>query len=335
MTSRERIRTIVNGEAADRCGLWLGNPDAQTWPILHEHFGTSDGEELRRLLNDDFRWIAPWSAYKHPEGKPMFDIRPTSQSLGAGGAFADCEDVDEVAAFEWPSLEHLDFTETLELLDTMGEVYRASGFWSPFFHQVADFFGMENYFVKMYTHPEVVHAVTRHLVDFYVQANARFFEAAGDRIDAFFFGNDFGTQQDLLVSPAAFDEFIFPYFRKLTEVGHAHGLQVILHSCGAIKRVIPGLIELGVDALHPLQALAADMDARTLAAEFKGRIAFIGGIDTQELLDHGTPEEVRDEVRRVKDLLGPAFVVSPSHEAILPNVPPENVRALAEAALEG
>ena len=74
------------------------------------------------------------------------------------------------------------------------------------------------------------------------------------------------------------------------------------------------------------------MDAATLARDFKGRIAFMGGIDMQELLTHGTPEQVTAEVHRVKNLLGPNLIVSPSHEAILPNVPPQNIEALAQAA---
>jgi uroporphyrinogen decarboxylase len=76
------------------------------------------------------------------------------------------------------------------------------------------------------------------------------------------------------------------------------------------------------------------MDAETLAREFSGRISFLGGIDTQDVLVHAGKEGVREEVRRIKSLLGPRFIVSPSHEALLPNVPPENVVAMAEAALE-
>ena len=75
------------------------------------------------------------------------------------------------------------------------------------------------------------------------------------------------------------------------------------------------------------------MDAETLARDFKGRIAFMGGVDTQQLLVHGTPDEVRKEVRRLKSILGPQFIVSPSHETLLPDVSPENVRAMAEEAL--
>ena len=151
-------------------------------------------------------------------------------------------------------------------------------------------------------------------------------------MDGFFFGNDFGTQRDLICGPRQFDEFIMPWFERFTAQGHRWGKQVILHSCGAIHKVIERLIAAGVDCLHPLQALAEHMDAETLARDFKGRIAFLGGIDTQQLLDHGTPDEVRAEVRRVRDLLGPRVIISPSHEAILPNVPLENIRAMAEEA---
>ncbi|MFZ5517942.1 MAG: uroporphyrinogen decarboxylase family protein [Candidatus Zhuqueibacterota bacterium] len=335
MTSREIVRTIISGKEADRVGFWLGKPHADTEPIYIKAFGQKDIEGVRRFLGDDMRWINPqWISYKHPAGRPIFDMQRKGKELSAAGIFSDCEDAAEVDDFPWPNPDYLDFTATLQHLDQAGDVYRASGFWCPFFHELADFFGMENYFVKMYTHPDVVHAVTRRVIDFYLEANRRFYDVVGDRIDGFFFGNDFGTQLDLLVGPAQFEEFIFPYFKELTDQGHRHGYQVILHSCGSIYKVIPKLIELGVEALHPLQAKAANMEAERLAREFKGKVAFIGGIDTQELLVHGTPEQVRADVRRVKNLLGPCLVVSPSHEALLPNVPPDNVRAMAEAALE-
>ncbi|MBQ4086222.1 MAG: hypothetical protein IJC54_06595, partial [Clostridia bacterium] len=104
--------------------------------------------------------------------------------------------------------------------------------------------------------------------------------------------------------------------------------------CGSIHRVIPRLIEAGVDALHPIQALARNMDAETLAREFGRDILFVGGVDTQRLLPFGTPQQVRDEVRRLRDIFGENFVVSPSHESILPEVPCENIAAMAEAAAE-
>ena len=331
MNSRERIKNIISLQPADRCGFWLGNPHWETWPILKDYFRTSDEETIRRILHDDFRWIQA-GIYKHPKGKPMLDMQRKGPELSAGGYFSSCESVKEVDDFDWPNPDHLDFTDTIQALKSTGNHYRAGGFWSPFFHEVCDFFGMEAYFIKMYSHPKVVHAVTSHLVDFYLEANRRFFEASEDLVDGFFFGNDFGGQSDILISPELFIEFVFPYFKKLVELGHQFDKQVILHSCGSIHRVIPDLIGFGVEALHPLQAKAANMDAETLSRDFQGKVCFIGGIDTQDLLVNGSTRDVRNEVNRIRDLLGPNLVISPSHEAILPNVPPENIVAMAEEA---
>lgn len=336
---RERVRAIVGRRGDGTPAFWMGNPHHDSWPALVDAFapGQIVGKDaflaVRNHLGDDFRWICPeWSSYHHPEGKPIFEIGRKGTSLNSPGAFAETESVQEVDDFPWPNPDYLNFESCLDELRNAGEVYRASGFWAPFFHLVADFFGMDNYFVKMYTHPKVVHAVTKHIVDFYLEANRRFFAVAGDLVDGFFFGNDFGTQLDLLISPEMFREFVFPYFRALTEQGHEHGHQVILHSCGSIYKVIPDLLELGVEALHPLQAKAANMEAERLGAEFGGAVAFIGGIDTQQLLVTGTPDEVTSDVHRVAAALGPNVVVSPSHEALLPNVPPANVEAMARAA---
>ena len=233
-----------------------------------------------------------------------------------------------------PIPDYLNFDACLAALRDAGDVYRASGFWTCFYHNVMDLFGMEAYMVKMYTHPEVVQAVTDRVCGFYYEANERFFAAAGDEVDGFFFGNDFGTQLDLICGPAQFDQFIMPWFVRFTEQAHAHGYQALLHSCGAIHKVIDRLIAAGVDCLHPLQALAANMDAETLARDFKGRIAFMGGIDTQHLLVHGDAGGSESGCAPRQELLGPRLIVSPSHEALLPNVPPQNLEAMAAAALE-
>lgn len=337
MSSRDIVKSIIGLGPAPRCGFWMGNPHPDTWPILHKYFGTNTEEELRRKLGDDFRWISPQlleSTYKHPQGRKLFGFGVDKKSHGQAGPLAGCETVADVETFDWPELEYLDFSETVARLQEAGGFYRAGGFWCPFFHDVMDLFGMEPYMVKMYTHPAVVHAVTERVCRTYLEANDLLYKAAGDMIDGFFFGNDFGTQLDLLLSPALFDEFVLPWFRRFTEQGHSRGYQVILHSCGSIFRVIDRLIEAGVNCLHPLQARARNMEAEKLAREFGGKIAFMGGVDTQRVLNRGTPLQVKDEVRRVKDILGPNLIVSPSHEAILPDVPPRNVAAMAEAAHE-
>ncbi len=337
MTGRELVHGIIAGRPMPRTGFWLGNPHPDTWPLLHAHFGTKGEEDLRLKLGDDFRWITPQfraSTYRDPRGRGLFDAAEFKRFHGQAGPLAGAESPADVEAFDWPDPDFLNFDESLAELRAAGPFYRASGFWAPFFHNVMDLFGMEAYFIKMATHPEVVHAVTARVCEFYLEANRRFFAQAGSLMDGYFFGNDFGTQIDCLISPRHFDEFVLPWFRRLTDQAHAAGYQVILHSCGSIHRVIPRLIEAGVECLHPLQARAGRMEAERLAVDFGGRIAFLGGVDTQDLLVNGTPSAVKAEVRRLRGLLGPRWICSPSHEALLPNVPPRNVAAMAEAALE-
>lgn len=333
---RELITRLIAGEPVERCGFWTGKPHAETWPILHPYFGTHTEQEFRTTIRDDIVWIRPQSypdGYQDPSGRKLFDSG-LDRTKHAHPPLATCETVADVEAFPWPNPDYLNFDSCMADLRKTGDVYRMSGFWTCFFHNICDLLGIEEYLIKMYTHPEVVEAVTDRVCSFYYEANERFFTLAGDQVDGFFFGNDFGTQTSLICGPDQFDQFLMPWLKRFTEQGHRHGYQVILHSCGAIHAVIPRLIAAGVDCLHPLQALATNMDAETLARDFKGKIAFMGGIDTQELMTNGAPEQVKAEVRRVMRILGPRLIVSPSHEALLPNVPPENVEALSQAVFE-
>ncbi|MBQ3080455.1 MAG: hypothetical protein IJC48_10750 [Clostridia bacterium] len=336
MNRRDQFLEIINRRSV-KSGFWHGCPNPASREKLFGAFGVKDDFEFGLTLGSSCRWI-PAGDYKHPEGKPMFDVLGGKEryTLGQDGVFAECEDVSEVEAFPWPEEKYIDFSDTLTEIDRTLKAGQSvlSGSWSCFFHNVADFFGMENYFVKMYTDPDVVQAVTEHVVDFYLRINERLFKQAADKIDMFFFGNDFGSQLDTLISPEMFDRFVMPSFIKFTDMAHKYGMKVLLHSCGSIYRVIPKLIDAGVDALHPIQAQAANMDAVTLSREFGGKIVFVGGVDTQKLLPTASPRQIKDEVHRLRDLFGPNYVVSPSHESILPDVPAENVKAMAEAAAD-
>lgn len=337
MTRRERILATFNREKTDRCPFWKGSPISEEAQRIADHFNIgTDNISLSEALNDDMVWLmAEEYCWKHPEGKPFLDIyqENTIHALSSGGVFVNIESIDELDDFEWPNLDYLDFTEYRRILIIAREkgLATAGGFWSPFFHQMMDFLGMENYFIKMFTHPELVKALTDRVVDLYLEANRRCFEAVGDLIDIFFFGNDFGSQQDLLVSPQSFDDFILPSFQKLVDMGKSYDKKVLLHSCGSIHRVIPQLIKTGIDGLHPLQALAHNMDPQSLL-EFKDDIIFVGAVDAQNLLPYGTPDEIRCRIAELKDILGPGFIISPSHEALMLDVSIDNVIALCEAA---
>lgn len=333
MTAKERVNRILRREAAPgESAFWGGKPHPESEAALYKALGVKDYAEYAAVMGDDMRWFTADSCYKHPEGRPMFENYPLDdRPLSHGGAFENCEDVEQVETYTWPDPAYLDFTDLIAQIDAVQEQAVFVGMWSPFFHIVCDYMGMENYFIKMYTNPDVVMALTNKIVDFYVAANEKLFEQLGERGDCFFFGNDFGTQLDLLVSPDCFDTFLLPSIKRLIAVGKKYNKKVAMHSCGSIYRIIPKLIEAGLDALHPLQAQAVGMDAENLA-RFQGQIAFMGGIDMQGLLTFGTPAEIEAEVQRVARLLGPNWIAGPSHECILPNVPLENLQALSRAA---
>lgn len=336
MTSREKVMKVFNHES-DEHVMWTGHPNGKTIPIYAEEWGIeASSEAIFNYLGDDCRWCPADGGYKHPEGDPIFNPswKTERKTLSAEGCFANVEDIEELDAYPWPNPDYLDFTDIYSWIESYGDKMVFTGMWSPFFHVVADFFGMENYFIKLYEAPEIVEEVTRRIVDFYVEANERFFAGLGDRADVMFFGNDFGTQRDLFLSPEQFRQFILPSICRLVKVGKKYHKKVMLHSCGSIYRIIPDLIETGVDILHPIQAQAKGMSAAELA-QYKDKLAFVGGIDAQTFFVDATPDEIKAEVARVRSLLGPGIVISPSHEEVLPNVPAANILAMAQAAHMG
>jgi len=361
MTGKERVQALLNKKPTDRAGFWLGNPTDETRKIYYKYFNIEDNKpnvdsentkdsilltkwsgmadlELGTILGNDFMWYPPREriSWFHPEGKPMFDVYggKSIHSLNQPGVFAECEDLKLIEDFDWPNPDYLDFSTTIQRVDSAMQKGLGifGGMWMPFFHVVAEFFGMDNFFMKMYTHPKIVEAVTEKVLDFYLEANKRCLDTMGNKLDALFFGNDFGSQIDLLISPEAFRRFVLPSIKRITEQAKSYDIKVVLHSCGAISKIIPDLIDAGIDGLHPLQAKARDMDAKNLVSKYKDDLLFIGGVDIQELLPFGTPCQVRDEVYRLKEVFGERFIVSPSHEALLPNVSPENIVAMRDAA---
>ena len=336
LTSREKIREIFN-HSGSGCAFWTGHPNDATVPIYAKEWNIEPSREaIYNYLDDDCRWFMADGGYKHPEGLPVFDTSygvVRSNTLGAAGCFANVETVAEIEAYPWPDAKYCDFTDMYKLIEQYPDKMVFTGLWSCFFHIVADFFGMENCFVKMYESPKLVEAVTEKVVDYYVAANEKFFSGLGDRADIMFFGNDFGTQRDLIISPENFRKFELPSIKRLAAVGKKYNKKVMTHSCGSIYRIIPDLIEAGIDGLHPLQAQAKGMSAADLT-QYKNDLVFIGGIDAQSFFVNATPEQVRDEVMRVSDILGPNMIISPSHEEILPNVPAANVLSMAKTAKE-
>lgn len=334
MTSREKGLAIANRRNTAGPAFWTGHPNDATVPLYAEEWNIPPTREaIYTHLQDDCRWIAADIGYRHPEGRPAFDpsYGVTRKTLSAAGCFAQAEQVSDIERYPWPDPAYCDFTEVYAEIDKYPDKLCFTGLWACFFHLAADFFGMENYFIKMYECPAVVEAVTERIVDFFVAASDQFFAGLGDRADVMFFGNDFGTQLDLFLSPENFRKFILPSLKRLIAVGKKYHKKILLHSCGSIYRIIPDLIDAGADMLHPLQAQAAGMSARELR-QFKNDIAFVGAIDAQSFLVNASPQEIRDETARIWEMLGPNIIISPSHEEILPNIPAANMLAMSESA---
>ena len=334
MTSREKVLEIFNRKSTNGGAMWTGHPNDATVPIYAEKWGIEPTREaIFQFLNDDCRWFTADSGYHHPSGRPAIDPSYGTErhTLSAEGCFANAETIADIEKYPWPDPDYCDFTEIYKQVEQFPDKMVFTGMWCPFFHNIAEFFGMENYFIKMYECPEVVEAATERIVDYYVAANEKYFAGLGDKADVMFFGNDFGTQRDLFVSPELFRKFVLPSFKRLIAVGKKYNKKIMLHSCGSIYRIIPDLIDAGVDILHPIQAQAAGMSASDLS-QYKNDLAFVGGIDAQTFFVNATPQQIKDEVHRVRDILGPNIVISPSHEEVLPNVPAENILAMAEAA---
>lgn len=160
-------------------------------------------------------------------------------------------------------------------------------------------------------------------------------KALGDDIQAAFAtGTDFGTQNGLFISPDAYRDLYQPFHKQINAFIHANtNWKVFIHSCGAISKLIPDLIESGYDILNPVQCSACGMDAAKLKEAYGDKLTFWGGaVDTQKTLPFGTPEEVYDEVRSRIDILGKdgGFVFNAIHN-IQAQIPIENVLAMFKA----
>ena len=343
MTRRERFVRTVERREVDRPACWLGMPTPEALPGLFAHFGVSDVEDLKRAIGDDV-WPVD-VPYHHPPANHIacaFDFAKreagdyTERTLTAPGFFEDRTDPARVDDFPWPDPErHMSREECRAAVEAAPDDFAVMAvLWSAHFQDAFSAFGMESALVTMLTAPEMFEAVTARIVEFYQKANELFYEAAGDLLDAVLIGNDFGSQTGLMVSPEALRRFALPGTKALVDQAKARGLKVVHHSCGAVREIVPDLIAIGVDVVHPMQALAAGMDAEGLRRDFGDRVAFCGGVDAQKLLVKGGPEDVRRRVVELKRLFPTGLVISPSHEAVLPDIPPANVAALFAAVRE-
>jgi len=338
MNHKDRFFSTIHYQPVDHPASWLGLPVPSAEPALMKYFGVNSMDELRILLDDDIYPIEV--PYNYPPSNHIACAfrfsktdhldRPDERTLTAPGFFEDYSNVADIDKFSWPDPAlYLDREASRRRVEAAPAGRIKMGIlWSAHFQDACSAFGMEHALITMFTNPEMFRAVIDRITNFYLKANEIFYASTKGLLDAVLIGNDFGSQSALMIDPDNIREFVFPGTKKLIEQAKSYGLTVMHHSCGSIFPIIEDLAELGADIIHPVQALAHQMDAPNLKEHFFGRVAFCGGIDAQYLLVNGKPDEVAAKVRELMELFPTGLIVSPSHEAILPDIPPANIKTI-------
>lgn len=175
--------------------------------------------------------------------------------------------------------------------------YRLGSWWYLLFERLWSLRGMSNAMMDFYLYPKEIHRLLRRLTDFYLIILERGRKEYG--LDGMIVSDDIGTQTGPFFSLEMFEEFFKPYYKELIEKAHSLGMHFWLHSCGNIQPIIPHLIEIGLDVLHPIQKYT--MDERQIADVYGDQICIWAGFDVQQIIPFGSPEDVRQEVRFMID----------------------------------
>jgi len=296
----------------------------ETWRETTEQDGTTvvraaDGREIARRPKDGY----------------YFD--PVNPPLQAIWSPAEIEKLREtVMAFDYPSFAD----ESANDLQSRARSIHAQGECTIFnlcCHVLAAgqlLRGYENFMVDLLINEKMVTVLLDCLLEGYHRRIDRLAPLLKDSVDIVLLNDDLGTQNGPMLSLSTYRARIKPYQKRLfAHVKKAFGKPILFHSCGAVRDFIPDLIEIGIDALNPVQLSANGMDLRSLKRDFGNDLTFWGGgIDTQTVLNTAAPPDVAEAVKRSVDLLAPGggFVFCQVHN-IQPDVPPENVIAMYEA----
>lgn len=191
--------------------------------------------------------------------------------------------------------------------------------------------GFTQALLDMIESPEFAEQFMRMLTDFWKKTATHALEQVGEMVDVVFWGDDWGIQNATMMNPVLWRQMIKPLLAEMTATIREHSnARVLVHSCGAIVPLIDDLIEVGVNALNPVQVTAKGMDPENLASNFAGKIAFWGGIDTQHLLPFEDPETVKKAVIHTREILSPGYVLGSVHN-LQAAVPPQNIEAMFTA----
>jgi len=355
MEARERVSLAASHREPDRVPIdYWASPEINRQLLDHYHFSTQ--EELLEHLEVDFRYLEG-PRYVGPEPRVHEDGSVEDHwgvprlRVQAGAAvyqevvkfpLVGAQSVADLRAYRgWADPDWFDYECVREQVAEARRLGKAVVFMGDRMNRCAQLKpamylrGIEQILLDLTLAPEMAAYIIGRVAEFYLEYARRTFEAAGEGIDLFFMGDDFGTQHGLFVSPQMWRRFLQPGFQALVELGKRRGYLVAHHSCGSLQPIIPDLVDCGLDILNPVQPDVYDMDRRELKRLFGDRLCFHGSISIQRTLPFGSPDDVRQEVRERFETLGPGggFIFCTAHN-IQADTPLENVQALFAAYRE-
>lgn len=322
MNSRERVLTAFKHQTPDRVPLdFVAVPELSA--ALIRHLQLSDHDELLKRLHVDFRHLDKWGTMvpkyigpelpKHANGttEDMWGCRLKKVEYQPGCFYeehvdpplANATSVADVERHCWPNPDCFDFSD-VEKFCRLNDPYCLVGGLGATLNCVGFFRGMEQAMIDIYENPAVFEAITEKLFEFKYEYNARLLAAAKGRLDILMVSEDMGGQNGLLVSKETLRRFVFPILEKFAEQAHKHNAMAMLHSDGAIREILPDLIDLGIEIINPVQISCPGMEPAALKRDFGDKLVFHGLLDSQELLPFSTPQQVLDEVRRIVEVTG-------------------------------
>jgi uroporphyrinogen decarboxylase len=249
---------------------------------------------------------------------------------------ADVHDPAALDDYPWPSTGDWDFSDVEKECDQFAEyaIMTAPGVASPGIFQfpVQTLIGVERSFTDPLLNPRFFEKLIEKILEFNLDFIGKFFSSANGKIDFFRIGDDFGTQTGLIIDIGTWKGFFQPAFKAMAGTAKKYGAHYYQHSCGSIRDLIPHFIEAGVEVIDPVQVRAEGMDPAGLKRDFGHLVTFSGGIDEQELLPHGSPEDVRKEVRKMTGIMakGGGYFLGPTHN-FQDDIPNENILAMYKA----
>ena len=347
MNSRERVFSAFAHVQPDRCPADL-QLEATTERTLIQHFHAKSAQELQDIFESDLQFVFPDSTLP---SIPVNEDGIWYDHAGRGQRFVDngfckyvesvvyplayVETVDDLKRYDrWPDAADFDWAHYSEKIGNLHEKRIIKLHLGGLYEIAWGLRGQEQFLIDMALDPDIPHYIMGKLCDYWCDYVHRAMAAAGDQIDLIYTYDDIASQNALIMSPRMLQEFVYPYHKKLNAVIKSYGKKILYHSCGAVSSQIDALKALPIDVLTPLQPLAKGMDHQTIKDIWGNKLCFHGGIDIQELMPHGSPEDVRRVVKETISILGKngGYILAPGH-FLQNDAPIENIIAMYDPSI--